>query len=49
MGAFSVEVKARLTVQRALAVPIEDRGAGAALRNGFRATGRMFAHGINLT
>jgi hypothetical protein len=45
-----VIVKARLTMQRALPVPIEGRGADAALRDGFPATRQVFggAH-IDLT
>ena len=43
-GAFPVIVETRSTVQRALPVPIEGRGADAALRDGFRTAGWIFAH-----
>lgn len=48
-GAFAIIVEAWLIVQSALPMPIEDRRAGAALRDGFRAPGRMIAHVIKLT
>src|SRR5438105_14565842 len=41
-GASGMNVKARLAVERTLAMPIERRGADAALRFGFRATRRVF-------
>jgi hypothetical protein len=49
-GASRMNIEARLAVQRTFAMPIERRGADAALRFGFRATRRVFegAH-IRLT
>jgi len=49
-GAFRMIVELRMAVERAMAMPIERRGADAALRYGFRATRRIFegAH-IRLT
>jgi hypothetical protein len=41
-GASRMNVEARLAVQRTFAMPIERRGADAALRFGFRASWRVF-------
>jgi hypothetical protein len=41
-GALAVKIKERLPMQSALPVPIEGCRADAALRNGLRATGRVF-------